>query len=111
MTTPSSTKFETPDGTRYATVVDGAHVIGDLPPTDEGVEALRDLIAVASNRLNQLQCAKCGDTGEIKKPVSDYIRELDVKAGHADRPLYSIVSCGCRIGRARERASADQRFD
>ncbi len=56
-------------------------------------------------------CDKCDDTGEIKKPVSDYIRELDVKAGHADRPLYKMVFCTCRTGHAQERVNADQRFN
>lgn len=56
-------------------------------------------------------CEKCGDTGEIQKPVSDYIRELDVKAGRADRPLYTTVFCDCRIGHAQDRINADQRYD
>lgn len=51
MATPSSTKFRTPDGTRYATVIDGAHVIGDVSPSQAGVEALRNLIAVAQKRI------------------------------------------------------------
>lgn len=57
MAIPPSIKFKTPDGTRYATVIDGAHVIGEVVPTQEGVEALRDLIAVATRNLNQMQAS------------------------------------------------------
>lgn len=56
-------------------------------------------------------CDKCNDTGEFKKPVSDYIRELDVKAGHAERPLYTTVFCACRTGHAKVRAHEDRRFN
>jgi hypothetical protein len=56
-------------------------------------------------------CDKCSDTGEVKKPVSDYIRELDVKAGHADRPQYTTTFCTCRTGHAQARVDADQRFN
>ncbi len=47
----SSTKFRTPDGQRYATVIDGAHVIGDVEPTEQGIEAIRDLLAAARKRI------------------------------------------------------------
>lgn len=50
-TIPKSTKIKTPDGARYATMIDGAHVIGDVVPTEEGIEAIRDLIAVARKRI------------------------------------------------------------
>lgn len=56
-------------------------------------------------------CEKCGGTGEIKKPVSDYVRLLDVKAGHADRPLFTTVFCTCPTGHAHARVNADQRFN
>lgn len=56
-------------------------------------------------------CANCGDSGEINAPVSDYIRELDVKSGHADRPLFTTKFCGCPVGKAQARKTADRRFD
>jgi len=56
-------------------------------------------------------CTKCKDTGEIKKPVSDYIRQLDVKAGHAERPLHTTVFCTCKTGKAQARKHADKQFN
>ena len=46
-----SLKFNTPDGTRYATVIDGARVTGDAPPSGQAVDAIRELLAVARKRF------------------------------------------------------------
>lgn len=59
----------------------------------------------------KMDCAKCKDTGEIKKPVSDYIRQLDVQAGHAERPKFSVVFCTCKAGKAQARKHADEQFN
>jgi len=57
------------------------------------------------------ECKECNDTGELVVPVSDYIRSLDVKSGNAHRPLETMKFCGCKIGKAQERKSADERFN
>lgn len=59
----------------------------------------------------RINCAKCNDTGEIKKPVSNYIRQLDVQTGHADRPSHSIAFCTCKTGKAQARKHADAQFN
>ena len=56
-------------------------------------------------------CEKCRDTGEIKIPVSDYIRQLDVKAGRADRPLFTPAFCACKFGKNLERKIIDARYN
>jgi len=67
VTTTPSTKFKTPDGTRYATVIDGAHVIGDSIPTEEGIEAIRDLIVVARKRIETDDLMKLQTTVQKKE--------------------------------------------
>ncbi len=57
-----------------------------------------------------MDCTKCSDTGEFQKPVSDYIRQLDIKTGRADRPLTTAVFCSCKYGKAQARKYADERF-
>ncbi len=47
-----------------------------------------------------MDCTKCNDMGEFKKPVSEYIRQLDVETGHADRPAFTTVFCTCKQGKA-----------
>jgi len=61
--------------------------------------------------LSMQNCAKCGDSGTVKVPVSDYIREVDVRTGHADRPLVTTKFCDCRAGKAQARKTVDSRFD
>lgn len=58
-----------------------------------------------------MACAECNNTGEIQKPVSDYIRQLDVKTGYADRPVATTVFCDCAQGKAQARKHADEQFN
>jgi len=48
---PKSTKIQTPDGPRYATVIEGAHVIGNVAPTAQGIEAIQDMISAARKHI------------------------------------------------------------
>lgn len=47
----ASHKFQTPDGPRYVSTINGARVIGDYKPSKEGVAAISELIEVAKKRL------------------------------------------------------------
>jgi hypothetical protein len=59
----------------------------------------------------KITCTNCSDTGEIKKPVSDYIRQLDVQMGYAGRAKFTTVFCTCKAGKAQARKHADEQFN
>lgn len=55
-----SAEFKTPDGTRYATVVDGAHVVGDVPLTPVLRAAVADLVGAARTKLAEADDSELG---------------------------------------------------
>lgn len=62
-------QFQTPDGPRFATDVDGAHVVGETPLTDASRAAVAELIAVAKEKYSDVS-----DTGLAQRQVEALAR-------------------------------------
>lgn len=58
-------QFQTPDGPRFATDVDGAHVVGGTPLTDASRAAIAELIAVAKEKFSD-----ASDTGLAQRQAA-----------------------------------------